>query len=122
MDSTVTDIWFRTTLPLDEIARQLMLRDITEDAENDWAWAIGTLGSTQLDITRTHGLPAGTVDTRIFILGEANEFPDSLIVELVNRLRRFVSGPLKTGRWQYRSGNDFDLVLVQEYQPTTETP
>jgi hypothetical protein len=116
MAPEVTDVWFRSKLPLAEIARLLGLRDVTEDAENYWAWVIGTLGDVQVDITRTHKRPAGRVDTRIFVLGDG-EFSESLIAELVGRLRAFVPGPIACGRREYRSGDDFELVVVREFEP-----
>ena len=64
----------------------------------------------------SHTQPAGAVDTRIFVLD--GEFTDTLLAELVGRLRAFVPGPIACGRWEYRSGNDFKLVLVQEFSPT----
>lgn len=112
MAPEVTDIWFRSRLSLAEVAQRLGLRDVTEDAENYWAWVIGTLGDARLDITRTHTRPAGIVDTRVFVLDGA--FTEPLLAELVGRLREFVPDAIRCGRWEYRSGNDFDLVVVRE--------
>src|SRR5262245_31747624 len=112
MAPEVTDVWFRSSLSLGEVAQRLGLRDVTEDAENYWAWVTGILCEARLDITRTHTRPAGMVDTRVFVLD--GEFTESLLTELVGRLRAFVPGPIRCGRWQYRSGNDFDLVVVRE--------
>jgi hypothetical protein len=89
---------------------------VTEDAEDYWAWVIGALGEVQLDITRTHGRPAGLVETRIFMPG-GGKFSEPLIATVVSRLRGFVPGPVACGRWEYRSGNDFDLVVVREFAP-----
>jgi hypothetical protein len=116
MVTDVTDVWFRSRLPLAEIARRLGLQDVGDDAENYWAWVIGTLDDTRLDITRTHTRPAGGVDTRVFVLD--GEFTEPLLAELVGRLRVFVPGVIRCGRWVYRSGNDFDLVVVREFGPT----
>jgi hypothetical protein len=116
MASDVTDVWFRTRLPLAEIARRLRLQDVSDDAENFWAWVIGTLNDARLDITGTHTRPPAGVDTRVFVLD--GEFTEPLLAELVGRLRAFVSGVIRCGRWKYRSGNDFDLVVVREFGPT----
>ncbi len=112
MGPEVTDVWFRSHLSLAEIARRLGLREVTENAENYWAWVIGTLDGVRLDITRTHTGLAGNVDTRVFVLD--GSFTEPLITELVGRLRAFVSSPITCGRWEYRSGNEFDLVVVRE--------
>jgi hypothetical protein len=117
MAPEVTDVWFRSRLRLAEIARRLGLRDVTEDAEDYWAWVIGALGDARLDIARTHTRPADAVDTRVFVLG--GEFTGPLLAELIGRLRAFVPGPITCGRWEYRSGNDFDLVVVREFGPTS---
>lgn len=112
MAQDITDIWFRSNLPLAEIAHGLGLQDLIEDAEDYWEWVIGTFGDVQLDVTRTHTRKADRVDTRIFIWGEG-EFTAELIADLVSRLRGVVQGPISCGRWVYRSGNKFDLVVVQ---------
>jgi hypothetical protein len=112
----ITDLWFRSHLPLAEIARRLGLSDVVEDSENYWAWVIGTLGESQLDITRTHMRPARQVDTRIFVPG-GGFFSEMQIAELVSRLRVFVPGTITCGRWEYRAGNDFDLVAIREFRP-----
>jgi hypothetical protein len=116
MDYRITDIWFRSRLPLAEIARRLGLRDITEDAENYWAWAIGTLGEAQLDITRTHTQSAGETDTRIFLVG-GGSFPAELLAQVVARLQPFVGSSIAAGRWEYQSGEDFLLVGLRVYNP-----
>ena len=113
MAPEVRDVWFRSKLRLAEIARRLELRDVTEDAENYWAWVIGTFGGARLDITRTHTRPAGMVDTRVFVLD--GEFTEALLAELVGRLQGFITGPICCGRREYHSGNDFDLVVVREF-------
>jgi hypothetical protein len=115
MAPEVTDVWFRSRLPLVEIARRLGLQDVTYNAEDYWAWVIGTLGDARLDVTRTHTQAAGTVNTRVFVLG--GEFTEPLLVELVSRLRAFNTGLIQCGRWEHRTGNDFDLVVIQEFAP-----
>ena len=114
MTPRITDIWFCSKLPLAEIARRLGLSDVTDDAEDYWEWVSGTLGDIRLDITRTHTLPPDRVDTRIFIL-EGDEFSATLSAELVGRLQAFVPGPVAGGRWEHRTGNEFDLVVVREF-------
>jgi hypothetical protein len=120
MATEVTDVWFRSHLPLAEIAQQLGLRDVTDDAEDYWAWVIGTLSDTRLDITRTHTRPANSVDTRIFVLGGA--FTEPLLDELVGRLRSFVPGPIRCGRWEYHCGHEFDLTVVQAFESANAPP
>ena len=119
MEPEVTDIWFRSPLSLAEIARRLGLREVTEDAEDYWAWVIGTLDDVRLDITRTHARSAGNVDTRVFVLDSS--FTEPLITELVGRLQAFVLSPIICGRWEYCSGNEFDLVVVRECSPADGT-
>jgi hypothetical protein len=113
MTSEVIDVWFRSNPSLAEIAKRLNLQDVTQDAENYWAWVIGKLGDARLDITRTHTQPANKVDTRVFVL--EGTFTELLLAELVTRLRAFIAGPIRCGRWEYVSGNDFNLVVVREY-------
>jgi hypothetical protein len=113
---SVTDLWFRSRLPLADIARKLGLQDVTGDAENYWAWVIGTLGEIRLDITRTHTRPARMVDTRVFVLH--GEFTESLLSEVVERLRAFVPGVIHCGQWVHRVGDEFDQVIVRKFVPT----
>jgi hypothetical protein len=96
MVTDVTDVWFRSRLPLAEIARRLGLQDVSDDAENYWAWVIGTLDDARLDISRTHTRPARRVDTRVSVLD--GEFTEPLLAELVGRLRVFVPGVIRCGR------------------------
>ena len=108
----ITDIWFRTPLSLREIATQLELRDFHEDSENYWAWVIGTFGGARLDITRTHTRKRSKADVRIFLLDE-DHFTEALLDRLSARLAEFVSASVFFGRWEYRSGNDFEQVVVR---------
>ena len=112
----VTDIWFRTDLPLMDIARGMGLADPSEDAEDYWEWVIGRAGRVEVDIARTHRRPAGVVDTRLFLVSGV-PIRKKLEADLLERLRRVVHGAIWCGRWIYRSGNDFDLVVVEEHPP-----
>ena len=115
-DETITDIWFRSPLKLHDIAARLGLDNVTEDAEDYWEWTIGALSGAQLDITRTHTIPAGKTDTRVFLLHNQH-FTDELLTEIVTRLAKFVSGSIKAGRWEHRSGQDFNLIVVRSFGP-----
>ena len=115
MTSRITDIWFRTALPLAEIARRLELSGVTDDAENVWEWVSGTLHSVPLNITRMHVPPAALAETRIFI-PEGNEFPTALLGQLIGRLQTIIAGPVVCGRWEHRTGNEFDLIVVKEFK------
>ena len=115
MTSRITDIWFRTALPLAELARRLELRGVTDDVENVWEWMSGTLDGVPLNITRMHVPPAALAETRIFI-PEGNEFPAALLDQLIGRLRTIIAGPVVCGRWEHRTGNEFDLIIVKEFK------
>jgi hypothetical protein len=110
----VTDIWFRSESSLRDIAAGLELLEIVEDAENYWEWIIGLVGSVRVDLTRTHTLPNGESDARLFLL-DGGEFSEAQVLELVGRLRTFVSGEISCGRWEYRAGNDFDRIVVKTF-------
>jgi hypothetical protein len=99
-----------------EISGRLNLRDVTQDAEDYWEWVIGTLGASRIDITRTHTVQPQLADTRIF-LAEQGALPESLIAVLVGLLQSFVSGSIYSGQWRYRSGNDFDQIVLREFLP-----
>ncbi len=102
MSSEITDVWFRTALPLEGVAEVLGLSDVSRDAENYWEWVIGILGDTALDITRTHKLPPGSTDTRIFRVGRG-AFDKQQLDEIASRLRSVAVGPIRCGDWALRS-------------------
>lgn len=112
MTNEIKDVWFRSPLPLAEIANRLGLTDVAQDAEDYWAWVIGSLDETQLDITRTHTRSANSVDTRIFVLH--GQFREAVLAKLIGLLRDFVTGSISCGRWEHRSGHDFKLVVIRE--------
>lgn len=116
MSQGITDLWFQSDLPLGEIAERLGLDDVKEDAENYWAWVIGSLSGEWLDIARTHTRPAVGTETRVFLLSGL-PFPEGLLADVVARLQAFVPGPISAGLWQYRTGEEFELVLVREFRP-----
>ncbi|HWG43485.1 MAG TPA: hypothetical protein VN688_11920 [Gemmataceae bacterium] len=93
MFSEITDIWFRSVCSLEQIAEALGLSDATYDAEDYWAWMIGTLANVELDVTRTHTCPAELTDTRIFQV-DSGTIGKDLIAEIVARLRRVTSEPI----------------------------
>lgn len=110
-DATITDLWFRSPLGLEELVVILGLADATFDAEDYWEWAVGTLVGVELDVTRTHRRPADSVDTRVFRL-DNGAISEELRVKLVDRLRPVARGGVWWGRWVHREGNDFDLRPV----------
>jgi hypothetical protein len=115
MDDPITDIWFRTALPLAEIAERLGLGEVTQDAEDYWAWVIGTLMGEWLDITRTHTRSPADTDTRIFRV-DGGPFTTGMLAEIVVRVREFVSSSVVAGRWEYLVGNEFNLVVVRNFE------
>ena len=116
MQLGVKDIWFRSKLPLDEIAHRLGLQEVIEDGEDYWDWVIGKLRDVELDVTRTHTEPPELVETCIFLVSR-EEMPASLVADLVQRLRPFVSGNIHCGRWWLKTGHDFDMEVFQTFYP-----
>lgn len=114
MASGIIDVWFRTELSLNAIALKRRLINVQFDCEDYWEWAIGTFVDTTLDITRTHTLPPDQTDTRIFLC-EKNEFPPTLLDNLLSCLGQFITGAIKCGRWIPQADNEFDRVVMQEY-------
>lgn len=106
-----TDIWFRSTCSLEEIADILGLADVSFDAEDYWEWAIGTLvvERIQLDITRTHTVPPGLTETRIFRL-DSESFTDDHIKKISLTLLRIAITGVVWGEWRYSQGNDFQMI------------
>jgi hypothetical protein len=111
--ATINDVWFRTCLSLTEIAKRLGLRDIVFDCEDNWEWVTGDFGHVRLDVTRTHTVSRRMTVTRI-ILVDNSLFTENLLLELIAQLEKFVPGKINCGRWEYRSGNEFDKCIVRE--------
>ncbi|QDT69378.1 hypothetical protein MalM25_23150 [Planctomycetes bacterium MalM25] len=106
-----TDIWFRTERSLETVADLLGLGGVTCDAENHWEWVIGTLvtDDLQLDVTRTHTLPPGQADTRIFRLDNL-PFTDEQIQKISNLLLPITTSEITWGQWRFKRGNDYELI------------
>jgi hypothetical protein len=89
----------------------LRLSAISYDAENDWEWIIGELDGVEVDLTRRHKLPRFETDIRIFRLDQREFTAEQRDLA---RLRPLALGSIKYGRWIYRSGNDFEMVVTDE--------
>ncbi len=109
----ITDLWFRFGGTLEQLAEGLGLEGVSFDAENYWEWVIGSFRGVELDVTRTHTLAPLETDTRIFRLDRA-PFENEPIEELAGRLLRLGVASVKCGQWIYRSGQEFDLIVVEE--------
>ncbi|MEU0397091.1 hypothetical protein ABZ208_30795 [Streptomyces sp. NPDC006208] len=119
-----TDVWFRTHLPLEEIAAVLDAPVRITDGENYWEWVIADLAGVEIDITRTHTTAPEKTDTRIFRVAgpsDERELPQRTLRQLVAGLQRAGMDPIYLGRWKYREGNDFDYV-VHEKITAQESP
>ncbi|MBA4031789.1 MAG: hypothetical protein C0478_12990 [Planctomyces sp.] len=106
-----TDIWFRSPRSLEEIADILGLADVSFDAEDYWEWAIGTLAveRLQIDVTRTHKVPPGLTETRIFRL-DSESFTADHIEKISLILLPIATAGVVWGEWKYQRGNDFQLI------------
>lgn len=63
---TYLSISFRTGLSLEELAERIGLAPVEFDAENEYEWALGTLGDfNDIDIARTHLVPASETQTSV---------------------------------------------------------
>ncbi len=118
MPDTTTDIWFRTALSLEALAESIGLTDTTYDAENYWEWVIGTFDSMELDVTRTHTLDSRETEARIFRV-DHDQFTDSEIKRICAKLFLIAESDICWGRWQYKSGNDFDRIEVSRLTKST---
>ena len=111
--AAVTDIWFSSTCTLLQAAKALGLSGAVHEAENEWEWVVGELSGVRLDITRLHTRQRRDVDVRVFRL-DNGAFASDLTDLIIERLRPLASGSIKCGQWTYLSGNDFDIVVVEE--------
>ncbi len=116
--SAITDLWFVSPLSLDAIATGIGLVDVDPDAENYWEWVIGThpAFALRVDITRTHTVPAGETDTRIFLWEDNRAMTDAFVDAIVSRLLALAVTPVHAGQWIYRRGEEFDLVVARTFR------
>lgn len=114
MSALVADIWFRSAQTLAGLATRLGWEELERDAENEWAWVIGSFQGLRWDITRLHTRGARSVDTRIFLL-DGSEIPDAFVEAMANALLQIVDPPVFAGRWEYERGNDFRKVVIREW-------
>jgi hypothetical protein len=112
MNQNITDLWFYSRIPLLRVAASLGATDPASDAEDHWAWVICSFRGARLDITRAVRAGADRVPTRVFRLDNA-PFDDDLRRELVRGLLPIALGTVYCGRWEYRGGNDHDMIVVE---------
>ncbi len=112
------DIWFRSSLELEELGEAIGLTDISCDAENYWAWIIGDFVDVLVDITRTHTVPPGETDTRLFLYPGHDALAPALADELVSRLHALDISPVFVGQWVPEKGDEFKkLILFTRAKP-----
>ena len=114
--SKITDIWFRCGLDLKALGSQFGLSDIESDSENYWGWVTGYLDGYHLDITRPHQVSPTKTDTRLFLLGEKQEFSQTLIIYIVEKLKGIGVERIYLGKWVSRGGQDFVKKVVKSIQ------
>ncbi|MCH9647615.1 MAG: hypothetical protein K0U98_05205 [Deltaproteobacteria bacterium] len=114
----VTDIWFRSSSSLEDLAAALHLKDYHYDCENYWEWIIGGLDAAKIDITRTHTMPAAETDTRIFRYEEDRKIEPSLETRIVEALHEHGIDDVISGEWLFTSENDFEKVVSEIHTRT----
>jgi hypothetical protein len=106
----ITDIWFRSALPLESLADAIGLIEQTSDAEDFWAWVVGYYDGIAVDVARQQSQPPETVDTRILRL-DLEPFSIEQKTEIITRLRTVVPSPITCGRWIHVDDNQYDLQI-----------
>lgn len=78
---TYFSISFVSTLTLEELAKRIGLDPVEYDAENEDEWALGSVaGFSDVDIARTHLVPAGETRTSVFRYNHSDRaMPGTLI-------------------------------------------
>jgi hypothetical protein len=118
-DLTVTDLWFRTGLSLQELANRLGLQDADFDYENVYEWIIAPFAGDRIDINRSHRDPEAF--TSIFLVGrsprgEKREIPTPLQETLIEALRSVEVMPVFVGRCWIGRGDKFESELVRKVE------
>ena len=115
-DLTVTDLWFRTGLALQELANRLALKNADFDYENVYEWIIAPFAGDRIDINRNHRDPEAF--TSIFLVGRGPEggkrpMPTALQEALIEALRQAEIMPVLIGRCWIGRGDRFESELVR---------
>ena len=109
----ITDIWFKTSLPLKSIGEIFGYNDIKVEGENYWEWIIVNLEGIALNITRSNTVPPKETDTRVFAYGPP-AFSQKNIAYITGKLQRQGISPIYVGHWNYLHGNEFNKKVDQE--------
>ena len=120
IEDQITDIWFRTPLPLADLARGLALTDVVEDCENVWEWLIGSFEGERINISRTHLEPAAEVDTGIMLVREAGpkrSLDQAFASQLASRLRAVGVSPVFLGILTVNKDDQTEVITVVRKLP-----
>ena len=112
----ITDVWFRSSYSLSDIAEILRFVGPHHDSEDYWEWIIGTLDGAVLDLTRAHQLDPADGDTRVFRLDNLPLEAD-LLRTLATRLLGAGVAPVMFGKWVHTTGNSYELLVKQVIGP-----
>jgi hypothetical protein len=107
----VTDLWFRSALPLAAIGDGLGLADREDDSENVWEWVIGDVAGVRIDVTRDHRAPPADTDVRVFRV-DRGELSAELRAAIVSRLFTLGIDRVAHGRWRYLRGSEFEKICL----------
>ena len=115
-DLTATDLWFRSELSLQELAKRLGLRDADFDYENVYEWIIAPFAGDRIDINRNHRDPSAF--TSIFLVGRSHEggkreMGPAMQEALIETLRAAEITPVFVGRCWVGKGDEFESELLR---------
>jgi hypothetical protein len=107
----VTDLWFRSALPLAAIGDGLDLAHREHDSETVWEWVIGDVAGVRIDVTRDHRAPPHDTDVRVFRVDRGELSPEQRAA-IVRRLFALGIDRVAHGRWRYLRGTDFEKICL----------
>ena len=115
----ILDIWFKTGLTLDELAKNLRLADVATDYENVFEWSVGDLNGQKINISRLHngGSPntkksENTIVSVYRKSGPKKEFSERNLTELISRLKDLKIQPLFLGEIVFDNDNKLQIVSL----------
>lgn len=110
----IKDIWFKTELDLDVLAKKLDF-DIEEfDYENVWEWVIASVEGVKIDICRDHTEKPSQTFTDIFrIDGNKEAFQEKTLNLIISKLKILGITPIYLGTLWIGKNETFEYKIAK---------
>ena len=110
----IKDIWFKTNLDLDDLAKKLNFEIEEFDYENVYEWVIADIDGVKIDIARNHTEKRSQTFTSIFrIEPHKADFSQELLNYIISKLQKIDITPIYTGESWFDKNDEFKYKLLK---------